>query len=359
MFPWVVRITLAVLVAYAPVVAAQETQAPWRLSYFPYLTVSPNDGLMGIARVLWFRQAGWDERYTLANSVALEAGYSTRDAWLARATWANPAFAEGWRMMAHAEVGHEPRFGDPDASFERTRGIAWVDVTRKFTDKVYGALRGGARVEEWEIGDAVNSDGDVTVRGAVVVDLRDREFEVNRGVLLEGGVIFGTGGAEGYRALYGHARGWYNPLPYLRLTGRFGWRQPVDRGSSASAIEFPGWEGDFIGTGGHRSHRGLGTGQLMADGFSFAGAEARFDILNVGEMGALTVFAFADGARRIRDPDVFCGIGPCTGFDSHDDWHWGGGGGIALRVLRSATLTISAAGGDGETRWYIGSGWSW
>ena len=44
--------------------SAQGSQAPWRLSYFPYVTVSPNDGLMGIARAIWFRQAEWGDRVT-------------------------------------------------------------------------------------------------------------------------------------------------------------------------------------------------------------------------------------------------------------------------------------------------------
>lgn len=370
---------LAAVVLTASPLAAQESQAPWRLSYFPYLTVSPNDGLMGIARAIWFRQAGWDERYTLANSVALEAGYSTRDAWLARATWANPAFADGWRMMAHAEVGHEPRFGDPDDSIERDRAYAWVDVTRRIRGPFHLALRGGYRHEKLQDDDQEGAtereQGDATARLALLVDLRDREFEVNRGVLLEGGMIVGSAGrprfdgttVRGYHALYAHLRGWYNPLPYLRLTGRFAVREDVEGWRLAAQHEFPGWEGDFTVVGGHRSHRGLGIGQLTtsdalqyrAGGAMLAGAEARFDVLNVGEMGALTVFAFVDGGRVLRNTGIFCGIGPCDAFEREDDWHWGGGGGIALRVLRAATLTISAAGGDGETRWYVGSGWSW
>lgn len=347
------------LCALAAPLGAQETAGPWRLSYFPYVTVSPNDGLMGIARAIWFRQAPWGERITLANAVAVEAGYSTRDAWLGRITWTNPRLAPMWRIKAHAEAGHEPRFGDPDDSFERTRGVAWVDVTRKLTDKVYGAVRGGARVEKWQVGDATDSDGDITARGAIVVDLRDREFEVNRGILAEAGMIFGTGGEEGYRAAFTQLRGWYNPLHYLRLTGRFAYRQPVKHGSFASRIELPGWEDEFTVVGGYRSHRGLGTGQLQGDGFNLAGAEARFDVLNLGELGALSVLAFVDGGRRLRDPDIFCGIGSCEESERYDDWHWGAGGGVALRVLRAATLTVTASGGDGETRWYVGSGWSW
>src|SRR5690606_11286702 len=193
--------------------AGQGSEAPWRLSYFPYLTVSPNDGLMGMARAIWFRQAEWGDRVTLDNSVAVEAGYSTRDAWLARATWANPRLAPGWRIKAHAEVGHQGHFGDPDASLERDHARAWVDVSRQLQGPLHLAVRGGARKESLGELDLPDYDTDFTLRGALVADLRDREFEVNRGALLEGGLILGTGGREGYSALYTHLRGWYNPLP--------------------------------------------------------------------------------------------------------------------------------------------------
>jgi hypothetical protein len=370
--------TVALQQAWAPIGAplqAQESAAPWRLSYFPYLTLSPNDGVMGIARAIWFRQAEWGDRVTLNNSVAVEAGYSTKNAWLGRITWANPRLAPNWRLMAHAEVGHEPRFGDPDAPIERDRAYGWVDATRRLKGPLYAALRGGVRYEKQELGDEVRDEIDATARLALVVDLRDREYEVNRGALLEGGMIVGTAGRgkydgttdNGYRAAYAHLRGWYNPLQYLRLTGRFAWREPISRGPLVAEHEFPGWEGDFVTLGGHRGLRGLGTGQTAytsdglrdAGGAMLAGAEARFDVFNIGELGAISLLAFVDGGRTLHHRGIFCGIGPCDGFDSRDDWRWGAGGGVALRVLRSATLTITGSGGDGETRWYIGSGWSW
>lgn len=346
MFP---RLLLAFCALVAPL-AGQEAAGPWRLSYFPYFTVSPNDGMMGVARAIVFRQAPWGGRQTLANSVAIEAGYSSRDAWLARATWANPRLADGWRLVAHGELAHQTHFGDPDNNFERDMAVAWVDVTRHLGGPLHLAVRGGLREDDIGLPGSSfeESDTDASVRSALVVDLRDREFEVNRGALLEGGVIAGSGG-DGYTAAYTHLRGWYNPLHYLRFTGRFGWRQPVEGGSLASLTEFPGWEAPFDAVGGHRSHRGFGIGQLGGEGFTFAGAEARFDVLNVGEMGAFSVLAFVDAGKQL-----WVGAEPAD-----ESWHTGVGGGVALRVLRAATLTITASGGDGETRWYVGSGWSW
>ena len=71
---------LALLLGLASPLAAQDTTAteqptavPWRLSYFPYLTVSPNDGLMGIARAIVFRQAEYGDRISLRDAVATSA----------------------------------------------------------------------------------------------------------------------------------------------------------------------------------------------------------------------------------------------------------------------------------------------
>ncbi len=361
-------IGVAVLVLPRPL-AAQDAQVPWRLSYFPYFTVSPNDGLMGIARAIWFKQAPWGERITLQKSLAVEAGYSTRDAWLARATWDDPTLADGWRLKAHVEAGHEPRFGDPDDPVVRDRALGWVDVTRRLEGPLHFAVRGGLRNEQYAFPDGPREQTDATLRGAVVLDLRDREFEINRGLLLEGGVIVGSAGPKGYRALYTHLRGWYNPLPYLRLTGRFAWRETIARGPLSAEHEFPGWEGDFITVGGPHSQRGLGLGQLgtasttlsRAGGATLAGAEARFDVLNVGELGAVTLMAFVDGGKISQFDGVFQGIPCATTCPPSDrfDWIWAPGGGVAIRVLRAAVLNVTAARADGRTRWYVSSGWSW
>lgn len=375
---WLGLLSLAIGLLAAPPLAAQDQAAPWRLSYFPYPTVSPNDGLMGVARAIWFRQAPWGERVTLRNSVAVEAGYSTRNAWMGQVTWANPSLGERWRIMAHAEAGHRPRFGDYDAlapAFfaEHDRQLAWVDLTHRFDGPVQVALRGGIRHDKLTYGTdgdagAASVEGDetdATARGALVIDLRDREYETNTGVLLEAGGIAGSGGRDGYLVPYAQAKGWLHPWLPLRLTARVAWKAPADQGSLANALEFPGWEAPFDIIGGPKSVRGLPISTGLADGALLAGAEARFDVLNVGELGAVTLFAFVDGAKPLSSDDdltIVEAVHPsriATGPVSTGDWTWAPGGGIALRVLRAATLTVSAARADGQTRWYVGSGWAW
>lgn len=369
------RLAVAAFAFFSLASQASAQEAPTRLSYFPYFTITPNDGMMGIARAVWFQQAGWGGRIVNNRYLAIEAGYSTKDAWVGRVVWSNPTLADGWRIKALAEVGHSENFDGSDRSIDHDRRLAWVDLTRRITGPLQLAARAGIRHDDFPTirlleGDNSGSDPlpawmsspgkgtDFSFRGALVLDLRDREYDVNSGVFAELGLVSGTGGEnEAYSAPYGQLKAFVTPFMPLRLTGRAGWRGTTDDASViAPKLDFPAWEDSYQILGGHRSHRGLFTNQLAGDGVAFAGAEARFDIVNVGELGAITLLAFADAARLLHvDRPGIQGAEVVT----DDDWRVGVGGGVALRVMREAVLTITASGGDGETRWYVGSGWSW
>jgi hypothetical protein len=375
------RLALALVACAAPL-AAQDADAgvPWRLSYFPYLQASPNDGVMGIARAIWFQQADWDARTSLRRSVAVDAGYSTRDAWLARLTYADPTIATNWRAHAGLEAGREPRFGDVRDPIARERLIARAEVTRRAYGPVQVAVQLVARHDRFEgtsavlgrryplapleaSGDAI-SQTDLTARGAVILDLRDREYEVNSGVLAELGLIAGSAG-DGYQGAYGSVRGYVSPRRGTRLTARGAFRSLTETQAVAALHELPQWESPVTTFGGHGSHRGFGVGHFAGRGLLLGGLELRHDILNMGDFGAITAIAFVDGGRVFADTNSTSLI-LLTDREragrlrlTLDDWQWGAGGGVALRVLRAATLTITASGGDGETRWYVGSGWSW
>ena len=383
------RLALAVAACAAPL-AAQDTESgvPWRLSYFPYLQASPNDGVMGIARAIWFQQADWDARTTLRRSVAVDAGYSTRDAWLARLTYADPTIATNWRAHAVVEAGREPRFGDVRDPIARERLIARAEVTRRAYGPFQVAVQLMARHDRFEgTGEQLerryplapreqlllampNTPGsiaqtDLIARGAIILDLRDREYEVNSGFLAELGLIAGSAG-DGYQGVYGSVRGYASPRRGTRVTARAAFRSLTATQAVAALHELPQWESPVTTFGGHGSHRGFGTGHFAGRGLLLGGVELRHDILNMGDFGAITAIAFVAGGRTFADTAMNAliltdGTIPPAGrlrFTT-EDWQWGAGGGIALRVLRAATLTITASGGDGETRWYVGSGWSW
>ena len=391
---------LALTVLATPL-AAQDSSSttsapavPWRTSYFPYFTVSPNDGLMGIGRVLLFRQANYDDRVSLRDAVAFEGGYSTKDAWLLRGRVDLPMLADGWRLAASVEGGKQPRFGPPESPLERSRVGGWVDVTRRLKGPLQLAVRGAVDHQRVDDGYAmyfryprttIDADGcpppmlcfavsgqfvkqtDVSARAALVLDLRDREFDTRNGALIEGGFFAGSGGGEqGYTGGYAIARGWFSPRRGTRLTGRLA----LERVSKSDAIgilqEIPAWESPITSYGGPNSHRGLGIGEIAGRGGDLAGAEIRHDILNVGEIGAITAVAFVDASRLYQDQlnplvDPAPGLRyPVSGLIlTTKDWTVGAGGGVAIRVLRSAQLVITAARGAGVTRWYVSSGWSW
>ena len=70
---WIGRaLRVLILCAACSRAYAQDTTGvyPWHLSYFPYITASPNDGVMGLGRVVLFRQSRWDDRVSLHDEVA-------------------------------------------------------------------------------------------------------------------------------------------------------------------------------------------------------------------------------------------------------------------------------------------------
>lgn len=376
---------------------SQSSIVPWRTSYFPYFTVSPNDGLMGMARVLVFHQANYDDRVSLRDAVAFEGGYSTKDAWLLRGRVDMPMLQRGWRLAASVEGGQEPHFGTPDpptGTFtERARVGGWLDVTHRVAGPLSVAVRGGVdhqrvtgnsdlydrypRTQFESVGCPPEmlcaSDGalrarqtDVNARAALVLDLRDREFDTRTGALVESGFFVGTGGGDqSYYGGYAVARGWVSPRRGTRLTSRIG-LQAVSQTDAMGILQvIPTWEAPITTFGGTQSHRGLGVGEMAGRGRLLAGAEIRHDILNVGELGAMTAVLFVDGGRVFRDPSPLADPAPGSTIStgklalSFDDWTVGIGGGVAIRVLRSAQLIVTAARGAGVTRWYVSSGWSW
>lgn len=394
------RAALVLSVCVTPLVAqdtastsAPNPPLPWRTSYFPYFTVSPNDGLMGIARVLLFRQAEYGERVALRDAVAIEGGYSTKDAWMLRGRADFPKLADGWRLAASVETGKQPRFGPLEMPVARTRTNGWVDVTRQLRGRLGLAVRGAVDRQRVAGGydlfsryprttlEAVEcappklcilpesyrvTQTDVNGRAALVLDLRDREFETRSGALIEAGLFTGIGGGDQrYTGGYAAARGWFTPRRGTLLTTRLA-LQAVSKTDAIGILqEMPTWESPITTFGGPNSHRGLGIGEVAGRGRLLAGAEIRHDLLNVGDFGAITAVAFVDGGRVFRD--LWSLVDPQSGVPlpsgklelTLTDWTVGAGGGIAIRVLRSAQLVITAARGAGVTRWYVSSGWSW
>lgn len=389
----VTQLVLALVVICGGRAGAQDegtdrTWPPWRTSYFPYVTASPNDGLMGVARLIAFRQADYDDRVSLRSAVAVEAGYSTRASRFVSVRGDFPRIAAGWRLAASAAALAQEHFGDPSADLSRVRYHAWADATRRLSGPALLAVRvagdrtgfsddaaaiasrypyapvGGCLVVQLCDGSADFAQQDAQLRAALVIDLRDREYDPRRGALLEVGGFAGTA-ADGYHGGYAIASGWLTPREGTRLTTRLAARALSQSGAVAVTHEIPAWERPITVVGGSTSHRALGEGELVGRGVLMAGAEARHDLLNFGAIGALTLIGFVDGGRVFNDLSPLVDPDPTQPYENGalrltlDDWTVGVGGGVALRILRAAQLTMTVGRANERTRVYVSAGTSW
>ena len=342
--------------------AAQDTtQAyPWRLSYFPYVTASPNDGVMGMARVVWFRQSRWDDRVSVHDQVAVEGGYSTKDSWLLRARGDFPRIGDGWRLQAIAQAESDAAYALAFGASGQSRQLGSVEVTRTVEGPLSVAFRGGVThtiLRHDDIGLPADDETDVRGRLAFVLDERDREYDTRRGFLLQSGVFFGSAGT-GYQGSYFLASGWLPLSAATRVTARVGARMMSHAAIDASRA-MPAWEDEFVVGGGPESNRALSAGANMNRKVVLASAEVRHDLLTFPG-GAIALLAFVDGGEADCGCDnVTVMSGGQAGGISSGDWVVGPGAGVALRLLRNAVLTATVARADGATRVYVSSGWSW
>lgn len=377
--------------AHAQDADESRTWPPWRTSYFPYVTASPNDGVMGVARWITFRQADYDDRVSLRSAVAVEAGYSTRGSRLASVRADFPRAAAGWRVAAAVSASRDLHFGSPDESLRRIRYNAWIDITRQLTGPLHFSFRfsddrskyaaelpviyaryPGARLGECVYLAPCNQDSgsypieqsDRQLRGALVLDLRDREYDPRRGALIEAGAFAGTA-ADGYHGGYAMGSGWLTPREGTRFTARAGLRALSSSGAIAAMHEIPAWERPITVLGGVSSHRALGEGEQVGRGVLLAGMEVRHDVMNFSALGAFSVLGFVDGGRVFSDLSPLADPDPTQPYHNGDlrltvdDWTWGVGGGFSLRILRAAQLTMTVGRAEGRTRIYVGAGTAW
>ncbi|MGH7522716.1 MAG: hypothetical protein ACREK8_00200 [Gemmatimonadales bacterium] len=349
----------------SPASAQDTTQAyPWRLSYFPYVVGSPNDGLMPLGRVVWFQASRWDARTSVDREVAIEGGYSTRDAWLLRIQGNFPRLAPGWRLQAIAEASRSAEYivGSPIAS-SATREIVGSDLTRVMGAHWRLALRAEAMHVNIPIQAGPNAGTAVTetdLRGrlALIYDHRDREYDTRRGYLFQGGALAGSAGT-GYAGVYMREEIWVPLGERTRLAGQAGFRQFEETTIDAARI-VPAWENEFVAGGGPESNRALPIGAGASRGVEFESLELRHDLF-VFTGGAVAILAFGDWTRVLGgDPPV-----PLPKYDGVSSTNapvgttLGLGGGVALRLLRNAVLTATVAVAHGDARVYVSSGWSW
>jgi hypothetical protein len=366
-------VTFALVAGLQSTLAAQDTTQvyPWRLSYFPYLTASPNDGVMAMGRVVFFRQSRWNDRVSLDDEVAVEGGYSTKDSWLARVRGDFPRLGPGWRLQAIAQAERDANYFTNDQVNEQAaRQLVSVEVTRKVVDELSLAVRGEVNhldrtFTSTQLNGTIEAEErDFRARAALVLDLRDREYDTRKGLLLQAGVFVGSDNnfSPGtYSGWFGLGSVWLPITEKTRITARAGFRLSSTLPTDAARI-IPAWEDQILVVGGPESNRGLPIGAGTSDGIGLAAAELRHD-LKVFPGGAFAVLAFVDASEAFNYEDNVTveSIGYSTSSLPAVPQRWivSPGVGVSLRLLRNAILTATIARAESATRVYVSSGWSW
>jgi hypothetical protein len=374
-----VRRTAALLLAVAGPAWPAAAQEPAVLfHHHPTALPGANTFLPQLGWRLHLQQrAPYEARVTTARELVLvaTAGFDGSRS-VSLTAWA-PLLADGWRLKARAEAGRDARFGwfgtgndteDEDGlvtdatpywyRVRHTRYAAGVEVTRRITGALHLAAGAGASRTEWRglpgaslfeagLPDGLDED-DATGRLALVWDSRDREYGgTRRGLLLEAGVLAGTGG-DGYTRGWTSLRGW---VPVGERTVMAGRVVAADLGGEptldARAL-LPVWEGELTVLGGPTSYRGADTPRWLGTGLLLANAEVRVDVFDRGDFGGVSLVAFADGGR------VFEGEGLRLTLE---DWHLAAGAGAVARLWRRNTVSLTVAGGGEGAEVLLGGGW--
>ena len=378
-------LSLALLLAAGPL-AAQEAN-PWRVSDFPYVMGDPTNGLLIIGHIQLAREADYDAKAPYDGFLGAEAGWGTRSSRFITGKVRIPAIIKGWRFAADAGAVREGRFGyyglgpegegsqtapgDESDFFRvhRTRYSGRIEVTRNLTKRLAFSVAGGVAYYRFssaksadafamDFGAADLSGTDATGRLTLLFDSRDRELAPTKGALLEAGLYVGsgkfaspTGGAVssgGYTGEYLHLRGWFSPRHGTTLAGRLALRALGNNAPLDARYLLPGWEREVTVFGGADSQRGLIKGRLVGRGVLFSSFEIRHTLIDVGDYGGVTVLAFLDAGRVFQNALSL----------TLAKWRTAGGGGIAIRIVRSALLTINFATGPDGFTFSMGNGWA-
>lgn len=356
-------------------------QEPWRDSYYPFPLKGPNDKLSLVLHYQYAQAADYYDRVPYARSFSAEAGVNADGSRWLWTTFKGPRIAPGWRVFAEAGTERENRFGfyglgndteksdteeNPYANkMRRTRYAVRGDLTRTIVGPLqlavggsatradFGTLPGDTRFASYCAslpvvgGTPVDcaSGTDVTGRAALILDTRNLEFVTATGVMLEVGALVGSGGG-GYNGVYGQAKAFVSPREGMVFAGRVLGRHLSDEAPLDARYQVQAWEQNIPVLGGPESHRSFRYGRFTGLDLVVLNLEYRQDILNLGDFGAFTFVSFLD-AGSVKE----------AGLTGNNDLHVGGGGGLAIRILRSTVLTLNFAwGGDGFL-YSMGTGW--
>jgi outer membrane protein assembly factor BamA len=363
----------------APTPPVEEQGARWRTSYFPYLTGGANDSPLLAFRFRHWQPADYEARTTYTAAFNADAGIAPKGSRFLSVQFKAPGLIDGWRLALQGAMERQVRYGyyglgnatvyDKDAvtdddpflyRMRRTRYRLSAEVTRRIRGPFQVALLAdyeharftslpGVSVFANDFPPGELRQDDASARVALIYDTRDNEYNTHQGVLLEAGTQVGTGGAgDGYTRQYVILRGYLPVREGTVVAARLAGSGMGGTSSLDARFTLPGWEHAVPVLGGEYSHRGLDYGRLTGRGTLFGNLEVRHDLLPFGDLGAITLLAFVDAGRVFEQEDFRL---------TTEDMKVGGGGGVAIRVLRSSIFAFNFAGGPDGFNFSVGSGW--
>jgi hypothetical protein len=380
---WFRALLLAVLLpaglARVPVLAAQdeaEHTTPWRLSYFPYIAGLANDGPAYFLRGRYWQPAEYEARNTYTAALDGAVGATSEGSRLALLRFRAPGLWKDWRLDALVGAERLVRYGyfglgnateknddlvTEDSPFiYRVRRIRYegrAEVTRRISGPFHAALRVAAVDMKYttlpgpalfinDFGEGLDED-EVSGRLALLYDTRNNEYNTTRGLFAEAGVQVGDA-EDSYTRVYGVVAGYYPVREGTVIAGRLGGSGTEGTPTLYARASVPAWDREIPVLGGENSHRSFDTGRFLGDGTLFGNLEIRHDLFPFGDLGSVTLVGFLDAGRVFEDESFRL---------TTEDLHVGGGGGVAVRILRTAIFVFNFAGGPDGFNFSFGNGW--
>lgn len=372
------RIPRALLLLLLPLLVPEDTAAQEvRTWYYPYISSSANDFPMYAARLNVIRRAEdyfapWSNRAIFQ----LDGGFTFKGSRRLTMRFQAPGLWEGWRVYSFASAEREARFGffglGNDTEFDddlandsqpfwyrvrRTRYHGRVEVTRWLSERFGIALAGGVARIHWtdlpgpsiftqSFGNEL-TETDITGRLTFVYDTRNNEYNTTKGLLFEAGVLAGSGG-NAYTRAHVNLRGYLPVAEGTILAGRIVAAHLAGAPPLNARYDLPVWEETISALGGSSSFRALDEGRFAGQSTVFMNAEVRHHLIDAGGYGGLSVLAFLDAGRVFEESRTAV---------TDEDVKVGGGGGLAVRILRSTIFTFNYAYGPDGGKFTVASGW--
>jgi outer membrane protein assembly factor BamA len=373
-------LALAASLATAPLAAqgGEKNTAPWKDSFYPFFPSLGNNFPLIALHFEERKAADYYARTPYAGLLSIDLGTGFTGARMAVVRLQAPLLWDNWRLASSLGTTRESRLGyyglGNDTPFDsklvtnsqphyyqarRTRYFGSVELSRRLIGPLFLAGSGG--VEYSSLGDLSGTslfrttfgsgdmtDTDVRGRASLILDARDNEFNTAKGIFAQASYLVGSGGGN-YTRVSGDLRGYVSIREGTVLAARIAGSSLSSKAPLNARFELPEWETEISVLGGASSHRGLPFQRLTGRGVLFANAELRHDLLNLGDLGAFTLFGFFDAGRVFETEDFKL---------TTKDMKLGGGGGLAIRLLRFTIWTFNFGTGPDGFQFSAGTGWT-